>query len=132
MKSTSLSSFPPARPETPPSKRLALTGTPDKLLSRNPAFRLRGILGVSLLIPALFFTLFSRPVVREGTWTSILFNACAWSVFLAGILFRVWATLYVGGRKLKTLVDQGPYSICRNPLYLGTFLMSLGFVLFLK
>jgi protein-S-isoprenylcysteine O-methyltransferase Ste14 len=105
---------------------------PRKRLDANKAYRLRGAFGLVLLIPATFLALFSEPLVREGTWTNIAVDALAWAVFLAGLTFRTWSTLYVGSRKLKTLVDQGPYSVCRNPLYVGTFLMALGSALFLK
>lgn len=33
---------------------------------------------------------------------------------------RIWATIYLGGRKNAVLVRDGPYSLCRNPLYLFT------------
>ena len=39
---------------------------------------------------------------------------------------RVWCGLYVFGRKSKELCQDGPYSICRNPLYLFTFLGAMG------
>jgi protein-S-isoprenylcysteine O-methyltransferase Ste14 len=52
-------------------------------------------------------------------------------VFLAGVgsLGRMWCSLYIGGRKTKSLVTMGPYSICRNPLYFFslTGLMGVGF-----
>jgi protein-S-isoprenylcysteine O-methyltransferase Ste14 len=118
---------------------LATPGIPDqtnlkptKRLNANKTYRLRGAFGLLLLIPATVVALFSQPLVREGTWLNIVVNALAWVVFVAGISFRIWSTLYVGSRKLKTLVNQGPYSICRNPLYVGTFLMALGAALFLK
>jgi protein-S-isoprenylcysteine O-methyltransferase Ste14 len=93
---------------------------------------LRGAFGLVLLLPATFIALFSKPLVDEGTWADVAVDSMAWAVFLAGVAFRIWATLYVGSRKFKTLVDQGPYSICRNPLYVGTFLMAIGAALFLK
>ncbi len=105
---------------------------PKKRLDASKAYRLRGAFGLVLLIPATFVALFSKPMVDEGTWADIAMDTAAWAVFLAGISFRIWATLYVGSRKFKTLVDQGPYSICRNPLYFGTFLMAIGAALFLK
>ena len=31
---------------------------------------------------------------------------------------RAWCSLYIGGRKKQGVVALGPYSVCRNPLYL--------------
>jgi protein-S-isoprenylcysteine O-methyltransferase Ste14 len=39
---------------------------------------------------------------------------------------RLWCGIYVFGRKSKALCLDGPYSICRNPLYIFTFLGALG------
>lgn len=39
---------------------------------------------------------------------------------------RLWCGIYVFGRKSKVLCQDGPYSICRNPLYIFTFLGALG------
>jgi protein-S-isoprenylcysteine O-methyltransferase Ste14 len=39
---------------------------------------------------------------------------------------RIWCGVYVFGRKSKALCQDGPYSICRNPLYVFTFLGALG------
>ena len=39
---------------------------------------------------------------------------------------RLWCVIYVFGRKSKLLCQEGPYSICRNPLYIFTFLGALG------
>ena len=39
---------------------------------------------------------------------------------------RLWCGIYVFGRKSKDLCQDGPYSICRNPLYIFTFLGALG------
>ena len=45
---------------------------------------------------------------------------------------RLWATLWIAGRKKQTVVDDGPYRACRNPLYVGSFVMGIGLGLFLK
>ncbi|CAM5463707.1 hypothetical protein MAUB1S_07799 [Mycolicibacterium aubagnense] len=42
------------------------------------------------------------------------------------ILGRLWCTLYIGGRKSVVLVDDGPYSVCRNPLYLFSIIGAAG------
>ncbi len=65
----------------------------------------------------------SPPHFASGSWNALACNAAAWVVFCCGVAFRFWPTLYIGGRKLHTLANEGPYSITRNPLYLGTFLI---------
>jgi protein-S-isoprenylcysteine O-methyltransferase Ste14 len=42
------------------------------------------------------------------------------------ILGRTWASLYIGGRKINNLVQSGPYSVCRNPLYFFSVLGAAG------
>ncbi len=41
-------------------------------------------------------------------------------------LGRVWSSLYLCGRKSKLIVDVGPYSLTRNPLYLFSFVGAAG------
>ena len=38
---------------------------------------------------------------------------------------RVWASGYL--TKYSELVTAGPYALCRNPLYFGMFLISIGY-----
>ena len=42
------------------------------------------------------------------------------------ILGRTWASLYIGGRKINKLVQNGPYSVCRNPLYFFSIIGAAG------
>ncbi|MCC4300102.1 methyltransferase family protein [Aurantimonas coralicida] len=67
----------------------------------------------------------------QSTWSvgrSIHQGTEILSLILIGItvLGRVWCTLYIGGRKAEELVDTGPYSISRNPLYMFSFVGALG------
>jgi protein-S-isoprenylcysteine O-methyltransferase Ste14 len=49
------------------------------------------------------------------------------AVALAGLLLRGWAAGYL--EKGKRLAQDGPYALFRHPLYDGSFLIALGFVI---
>ena len=46
---------------------------------------------------------------------------------IAGALIRLWSNGYA--IKNDKLTTSGPYAFVRNPLYLGTFLIAIGFVI---
>jgi len=55
--------------------------------------------------------------------------ACEWGgyiLMLTGLAIRIWSTMYIGQRKSKELITDGPFSMCRNPLYVGTLLIVVG------
>lgn len=45
---------------------------------------------------------------------------------------RLWSLLFIGGRKNSALIDYGPYSVVRNPLYVFNFLGAVGFGLVIE
>jgi protein-S-isoprenylcysteine O-methyltransferase Ste14 len=71
---------------------------------------------LGFLCGALFF-LFSRP--------RPLSLAIGGAIALPGLSLRAWATGHL--RKNDALATTGPYAYTRNPLYLGSFLLGVGF-----
>ncbi|MFA5007990.1 MAG: isoprenylcysteine carboxylmethyltransferase family protein [Candidatus Omnitrophota bacterium] len=61
--------------------------------------------------------------------TNESFNFGIWFVIL-GLLVRLWANGYA--IKTHKLTTSGPYSVVRNPLYLGTMLITIGFMILLN
>jgi len=78
------------------------------------ARRIRVPLG--FIFAVLYFWL-ARP-----SWRSMLFGGI---VVAPGLLIRALASGHV--RKNEALATSGPYAYTRNPLYLGSLLMGLGF-----
>ena len=58
---------------------------------------------------------------RPTVWTLIVGGAVA----LPGLALRAWASGHL--RKNESLAITGPYAYTRNPLYLGSFFMGIGF-----
>lgn len=71
---------------------------------------------LGFLCGALFLW-FARPV-----WTTLLVGG---GVALLGLALRAWAAGHI--RKNAQLATSGPYAYTRNPLYLGSFLLGVGF-----
>ena len=101
-------------------------------LAASWAFRSRGLVGTLLVAIFGAAAMFSAPALPDAVWGRVTFEALGWAVFVAGAAMRFWATLYIGGRKRLTVVCEGPYSLCRNPLYAGTFLIAMSAAIMLE
>ncbi len=101
-------------------------------LKNSRAYQYRIPLTAVVLIGSWLWVMLTPPAIDESQPLVWFLDAAAWGAFAVGALVRIWATLWIGGRKKHTIVDDGPYRVCRNPLYLGTFAMVLGVALFLK
>lgn len=115
-----------------PGEAAALEQLPTASVTTRRRFKWRGAAGVVLLTPAVIATVLADPLVRPNSWLDLAIDALAWGVFFTGAGLRFWATLHIGGRKSDIVVSEGPYSLCRHPLYFGSILLVLSGALFLK
>ncbi len=74
----------------------------------------------------LFVLLFTQSFWHSGTWAHEGIEWVGYILILACIAGRTWCSLYIGGRKKQILVQQGPYSLSRNPLYLFSVVGGIG------
>jgi protein-S-isoprenylcysteine O-methyltransferase Ste14 len=108
------------------------TAPMTRTVAESHRFRWRGAAGVVVLVPAFVATLFSTPAVTVWSWADVALNLAGWAMFVAGAAMRFWATLYIGGHKERDLMTEGPYSMCRNPLYVGSLLLMVAAGLLMK
>jgi len=76
--------------------------------------------------PVVLIAVFVRPSWPVGSGVAFAVELAGYLFLLTGLGIRIWSILYVGGHKSHILVTEGPYSICRNPLYVGTLLLAIG------
>ncbi|WP_297799438.1 isoprenylcysteine carboxylmethyltransferase family protein [uncultured Brevundimonas sp.] len=74
----------------------------------------------AILALALFTASRGGEPLHEGV------EAFGLALIVVCIVGRAWCSLYIGGRKKAEIVDRGPYSISRNPLYLFSFMGAFG------
>lgn len=75
--------------------------------------RYRSFVGILCLISLLY--------LAEPSPVSV---AVGFFFIIAGMFFRAWASGYID--KDKELATNGPFSLTRNPLYFGNFILGLG------
>lgn len=66
------------------------------------------------------------PLWLEHSFVEETIEYVGFGFIAVAIIGRTWCTLYIGGRKKSQIVDRGPYSLSRNPLYVFSVLGALG------
>ena len=82
-------------------------------------------------IPAAMFlwAVAVSPLSLGETKAHLAMEVAGYALIIAGALGRIWCGIYIAGRKNKELCQDGPYSLCRNPLYVFSFLGTVGVAL---
>ena len=88
------------------------------------AYHLRGF----LVSPPLIIAFFTFVCEVETDW---LIWPLGGFVFILGLFLRIWAQQHLRYRLdvKKCLTTTGPYSLVRNPIYVGNILMCLGAII---
>jgi protein-S-isoprenylcysteine O-methyltransferase Ste14 len=81
----------------------------------------------ALIVGVLLLVVFSAPPTVAPEWVIELSEMLGYFLLAAAALWRIWCALFIAGSKNGELATAGPYSIVRNPLYLGNFAGAVGF-----
>ncbi len=87
----------------------------------------RAILAITILV-----ALCSEPPIGMRTWILHVLELAGYAMLVAATLWRIWCLTFIGGSKDGQLAVTGPYSVVRNPLYVGSFIGIVGIGLALK
>lgn len=88
-------------------------------IGRKIALALACLLGIGVFMFADSYWPDDGPVHETIEWTGIALIAIC-------VIGRTWCSLYIGKRKNKEVVQDGPYSVVRNPLYMFSIVGAIG------
>jgi protein-S-isoprenylcysteine O-methyltransferase Ste14 len=74
----------------------------------------------------LLLILFSRKNLEDIPAIADIIFICGITLVGIGTIGRIWCALFISGYKDRVLIQSGPYSICRHPLYFFSLLGGLG------
>lgn len=101
-------------PSTPPALDLDIVQTRRRWFA------------AAMLVALMLLALLAHPVSAfGGAWHEGV-EAVGLACIALAIGGRAWCSLYIGGRKKVEIVDRGPYSVTRNPLYDFSFIGAFG------
>jgi protein-S-isoprenylcysteine O-methyltransferase Ste14 len=96
----------------------------DKLLFKFA--RLRVMVSRIFAVLVVLLVIFTMPSFKQGGLTDILSDTSGLFLLTVCSMGRLWALLYISGKKTQEVITDGPYSIVRHPLYLFSFIGAIG------
>jgi protein-S-isoprenylcysteine O-methyltransferase Ste14 len=96
----------------------------DKLLFKIA--RLRVTVSRIFAVLILLLVIFTMPSFKQGDLADILTDTSGLFLLTVCSMGRLWALLYISGKKTQEVITDGPYSIVRHPLYFFSFIGAIG------
>ncbi len=89
------------------------------------------ILRVAMLmtLPLIFL---GAPAYQSDSALGETLDVLGVLLIIGGVLGRFWSILYIGGSKNREVMQSGPYSMMRHPLYTFSIMAVTGFGLMLS
>ncbi len=69
---------------------------------------------------------FAAPLLPMDSLSRMVMVVLGYALCIICVFGRSYASLFIGGRKNDEVVRQGPFSVVRNPLYVFSFLGTVG------
>ncbi len=83
-----------------------------------------------LMVLIVALILFAKPEITPNTFFEELFDWLGYVLVIFACLGRTFASVFICGRKNQKLSTQGLFSMVRNPLYVFSFIGTIGMGLF--
>ena len=96
----------------------------DKLLFKIA--RLRVMVSRIFAVLVVLLVIFTMSSFKQGGLADILLDTSGLFLLTVCSMGRLWALLYISGKKTQEVITDGPYSIVRHPLYLFSFIGAIG------
>ena len=98
------------------------------ILSPVRAFAARHRILISRLyfLPVIALILATRGTFADSGKEAVLVDLAAFAAITVAALGRLWCSIYIAGYKTCRVIDCGPYSLVRNPLYLFSLIGGVG------
>ncbi|MCB1757606.1 MAG: isoprenylcysteine carboxylmethyltransferase family protein [Gammaproteobacteria bacterium] len=94
----------------------------EKFIARNRIVVTRWSFGIVILLVLFTSHIWPRPGLFE-----FLLQALGFVMIVIAVFGRLWSSVFICGYKTKEVIQYGPYSITRNPLYVFSFIGAVGF-----
>lgn len=77
-------------------------------------------------VVAILALCITQPEMPQESLTRTMLLWLGYVLVIVGAFGRVYCSAFIGGRKNKRVIRSGPFSVVRNPLYVFSFLATLG------